>query len=89
MTLVSYLASPSSERVNGQLFIVYGPTVTLVAAPVAEQRFTAGGDAWDPASLERTLGEFFADRDPETGFSATALMGFARPEIVLSRFWGD
>src|SRR3546814_7462453 len=29
VTLVSYLASPASDRVNGQLFIVYGPTVTL------------------------------------------------------------
>ena len=41
MTLVRFLASPASEGVNGQLFIVYGPTVTLVAAPTAEQQFTA------------------------------------------------
>ncbi|MBX9921695.1 MAG: 3-oxoacyl-ACP reductase [Mycolicibacterium frederiksbergense] len=75
VTLVSYLASPASDRVNGQLFIVYGPTVTLVAAPVAAQRFDAGGDAWDPAALSATLGDFFAERDPEIGFSATALMG--------------
>lgn len=75
VTLVSYLASPASDRVNGQLFIVYGPTVTLVAAPVAAQRFDARGDAWDPAALSATLGDFFAERDPEIGFSATALMG--------------
>ena len=41
VTLVRFLASPAAEAVNGQLFIVYGPTVTLVAAPTAEQRFSA------------------------------------------------
>jgi NAD(P)-dependent dehydrogenase (short-subunit alcohol dehydrogenase family) len=73
--LVRFLASPASEGVNGQLFIVYGPTVTLVAAPTAEKRFTAKSDAWDPADLTATLQEYFADRDPERTFSATALMG--------------
>ena len=41
VTLVRFLSSPASEGVNGQLFIVYGPTVTLVAAPTAEKQFTA------------------------------------------------
>jgi 3-oxoacyl-[acyl-carrier protein] reductase len=74
VTLVRYLASPASDKVNGQLFIVYGPVVTLVAAPVAEARFAATGDAWDPAELSTSLSEFFADRDPQVGFSASALM---------------
>jgi NAD(P)-dependent dehydrogenase (short-subunit alcohol dehydrogenase family) len=74
VNLVRFLASPASEGVNGQLFIVYGPTVTLVAAPTAEKRFTAESDAWDPASLSATLHEYFAGRDPERNFSATALM---------------
>lgn len=74
VTLVQFLASPASEAVNGQLFIVYGPRVTLVAAPVAEAHFTASADAWDPAALSVTLRDYFADRDPERGFSATALM---------------
>jgi 3-oxoacyl-[acyl-carrier protein] reductase len=74
VTLVTYLSSPAAKDVNGQLFIVYGPTVTLVAAPVAAERFEAGTDAWDPAALSTTLGEYFAARDPEIGFSATALM---------------
>ncbi|MGH3523109.1 MAG: 3-oxoacyl-ACP reductase, partial [Mycobacterium sp.] len=33
VTLVRFLASPASEAVNGQVFIVYGSRVTLVAAP--------------------------------------------------------
>lgn len=74
VTLVQYLSSPASEAVNGQLFIVYGPTVTLVAAPTAEKHFTAGSDAWAVDDLGSTMGQYFADRDPELGFSATALM---------------
>jgi 3-oxoacyl-[acyl-carrier protein] reductase len=74
VTLVQFLSSPAAEAVNGQLFIVYGPTVTLVAAPTAEQHFTAGSDAWDVGDLGSTLGAYFADRDPDRGFSATELM---------------
>ncbi|KUI32967.1 3-ketoacyl-ACP reductase [Mycobacterium sp. IS-1742] len=74
VTLVRFLASPASEAVNGQLFIVYGPKVTLVAAPVAEAHFAAESDAWDLDDLSETLRGYFADRDPERGFSATALM---------------
>jgi 3-oxoacyl-[acyl-carrier protein] reductase len=75
VNLVRFLASPASQGVNGQLFIVYGPTVTLVAAPRAEHRFSAESDAWNPSELSKTLQNYFADRDPERNFSATALMG--------------
>jgi NAD(P)-dependent dehydrogenase (short-subunit alcohol dehydrogenase family) len=75
VSLVRFLASPAAEAVNGQVFIVYGPTVTLLSAPSVEQRFSADADAWEPADLSATLHDYFADRDPELGFSATALMG--------------
>ena len=74
VNLVRFLASPASRDVNGQLFIVYGPTVTLVAAPTAEYRFSAESNAWDPSDLSKTLQNYFADRDPERNFSATGLM---------------
>lgn len=75
VNLVRFLASPASEGVNGQLFIVYGPTVTLVAAPTAEAQFNAESDAWDPSQLSNTLRDYFAGRDPQKCFSATGLMG--------------
>jgi NAD(P)-dependent dehydrogenase (short-subunit alcohol dehydrogenase family) len=74
VNLVRFLASPASEGVNGQLFIVYGPTVTLVAAPTSEARFSAESDAWDPADLADTLRDYFAGRDPKKCFAATGLM---------------
>jgi 3-oxoacyl-[acyl-carrier protein] reductase len=75
VNLVRFLASPAAQDVNGQLFIVYGPTVTLVAAPTVEAQFSAETDAWDPADLSNTLQNYFAGRDPERNFSASNLMG--------------
>nr|WP_090279883.1 3-oxoacyl-ACP reductase [Mycolicibacterium komanii]CRL75946.1 dehydrogenase [Mycolicibacterium komanii] len=74
VNLVRFLASPAAQGVNGQLFIVYGPTVTLVAAPTVEAQFNAESDAWDPSKLSETLQEYFAGRDPQKCFSATELM---------------
>jgi NAD(P)-dependent dehydrogenase (short-subunit alcohol dehydrogenase family) len=74
VTLVRFLASPAAEEINGQLFIVYGPSVTLVAAPTAEHRFTAAGAAWAPQELSTTMQKYFADRDNEVTFAATQLM---------------
>ena len=74
VTLVRFLASPAAEAVNGQVFIVYGPSVTLVAAPTAEHRFTAEGPAWAPQELSSAMQKFFAGRDPDMTFAATQLM---------------
>lgn len=74
VSLVRFLSSPAAAEVNGQVFIVYGPQVTLVAAPTAEHRFSAEGPAWEPARLSETLRDYFAGRDPEQNFSAVGLM---------------
>ncbi|MBO9520576.1 MAG: 3-oxoacyl-ACP reductase [Nocardioidaceae bacterium] len=72
--LVAYLASPAAEAINGQLFVVYGGMVALVAAPVVEQRFDTAGDVFDLAELDKTVGAYFADRDPSVGFAADSIM---------------
>ncbi len=72
--LVAYLASPAAERINGQVFVVYGGMIALLAAPVVEQRFDASGATWDPADLDKQLGSFFADRDPAVCFAADSVM---------------
>ena len=74
VNLVKFLSSPAAAEVNGQVFIVYGPRVTLVSAPTAEHQFSAEGPAWDPAELSATLREYFAGRDPERNFAAVGLM---------------
>ena len=74
VSLVTFLSSPAAGEVNGQVFIVYGPRVTLVSAPTAEHKFSADGPAWEPARLGNALQEYFAGRDPERNFSAVGLM---------------
>jgi NAD(P)-dependent dehydrogenase (short-subunit alcohol dehydrogenase family) len=74
VTLVRFLASPAAEAVNGQVFIVYGPRVTLLSAPTVERQFSAQAAAWEPAELSATLHDYFAERDPELSFAATGVM---------------
>jgi NAD(P)-dependent dehydrogenase (short-subunit alcohol dehydrogenase family) len=72
--LVAYLASPAAGRINGQVFVVYGGMVALLAAPIVEQRFDASGSTWNLADLDKQLGSFFADRDPAVCFAADSVM---------------
>jgi NAD(P)-dependent dehydrogenase (short-subunit alcohol dehydrogenase family) len=72
--LVAYLASPAADRINGQVFVVYGGMVALLAAPVVEQRFDKAGDRWDLADLDKQLGSYFSDRDPALSFAADSVM---------------
>jgi NAD(P)-dependent dehydrogenase (short-subunit alcohol dehydrogenase family) len=74
VTLVRFLASPAAEAVNGQVFVVYGPQVTLLSAPSLEHRFTSDSQAWDAQELSATLQEYFAGRDPKRNFGATWLL---------------
>lgn len=69
--LVAYLASPAADAVNGQVFVVYGPMVALMAAPVVEQRFDATAGQWTADTLADELGGYFAERDPARTFSAS------------------
>ncbi|MDL9936493.1 3-oxoacyl-ACP reductase [Gordonia sp. ABSL1-1] len=72
--LVNYLAGPDSEDVTGQVFVVYGPQVTLMAAPTVDEVFTADGDAWQSDDLSKALTSYFANREPGRSFSASSLV---------------
>jgi NAD(P)-dependent dehydrogenase (short-subunit alcohol dehydrogenase family) len=69
--LVAYLAAPASDRVNGQVFLVYGGMVALLAPATVEQRFDS--PQWTPEDLDSAIGTYFADRDPDRGFAANEL----------------
>ncbi len=70
--LVVYLASPAAQTVSGQVFVVHGGMVALLAAPVVERRFDA--DLWTPAALAEQVGGYFADRDPTLSFAANDIL---------------
>lgn len=71
--LVAYLASPSAAEVSGQLFVVYGPMVALVAAPTVEKRFDAEGGIWDRSAFAAEMDAHWAVRDEGKTFSATSI----------------
>ncbi|TCO46683.1 3-oxoacyl-ACP reductase [Actinocrispum wychmicini] len=56
---VAFLASPEADAINGQVFVVHGDTVMLMAAPTVEQRFEGTAD----------IEAYFADRDPQKTFA--------------------
>ncbi len=80
--LVTYLASPAADAISGQVFVVYGGMVALLAPPSVEQRFDR--PSWTPGELDAALGGYFAGRDPHRTFAATELMSLdAQPRTVL------
>ncbi len=72
-TFVRYLASPAAEAISGQVFVVYGDLVGLMAAPVIEQKFQSAGSAFTVEELDAQLTAYFADRDPGRTYSARSV----------------
>ena len=69
-TFVSWLASPSAAEVNGQVFVVYGDMVALMAPPTVEQKFTAADGVFTIDEFESQVGSYFTDRSPHANFAA-------------------
>jgi NAD(P)-dependent dehydrogenase (short-subunit alcohol dehydrogenase family) len=79
--VVAYLASDAASRITGQVFVVYGGMVALVAAPVVEERFDKAGNLWTADDLDKQLGGYFTDRDPSVGFAADSIMKLKAQEM--------
>lgn len=72
-TLVGYLASPAAERIDGQVFVVYGDMVALLAPPTVETTFTAETGVFSTGELDQRLGQHFAQRPATDTFSAQSV----------------
>ncbi|WP_306316908.1 MULTISPECIES: 3-oxoacyl-ACP reductase [unclassified Streptomyces] len=69
-TFVGYLGSPAADDINGQVFVVYGDMVALLAPPTVEKKFTAPNGTFTPEELEAGLSPYFSGRDPHRTFAA-------------------
>lgn len=74
VSLVTFLAGPDADGITGQVFVVYGPRVMVMAAPTVDEVFSADGDIWDSDNLAKTLSAHFAQQDPTRSFSANDLV---------------
>jgi 3-oxoacyl-[acyl-carrier protein] reductase len=72
-TLVAYLASPASAEINGQVFVVYGDMIALLAPPTVEQRFIAAGGTFTVDEVDEQLTGYFTDRDAHRTYAARSI----------------
>lgn len=69
-TFVRYLASTGSAEISGQVFIVYGDMVALMAPPTVERKFVSSTGTFTADELATQMGEHFAGRSPRETFAA-------------------
>ncbi|NDZ78916.1 3-oxoacyl-ACP reductase [Streptomyces sp. SID10853] len=74
-TLVAHLASPAADGINGQVFVVYGDMVALLAPPTVERKFTAADGSFTPEELDAQLTPYFSGRDPYRTYAAYDVAG--------------
>lgn len=81
-TLVHYLASPAADEITGQVFVVYGKMVALMAAPQVENRFDAAGSAFSSEELDGLLTPYFAGRGEYENYAAFGVAGLEESALA-------
>lgn len=83
-TLVRYLASPASDEINGQVFVVYGKMVALMHAPEVENRFDAAGSAFSAEELASLLTPYFSGRGEYETYAAYGVAELEKPALATN-----
>lgn len=82
-TLVSYLASPASREITGQVFVVYGKMVALMASPKVENRFDAAGSAFTVDELDSQLSSYFSGRGQYETYAAYGVAELEKAALAV------
>ncbi|MGX6511997.1 3-oxoacyl-ACP reductase [Rhodococcus sp. SJ-2] len=82
-TLVSYLASPASHEINGQVFVVYGKMVALMASPKVENRFDAASSAFTVEELDEQLSSYFTGRGKYETYAAYSIAELEKAALAV------
>jgi 3-oxoacyl-[acyl-carrier protein] reductase len=61
--LVGYLAAPASQKLSGNLFIVWGKQISVIQRPLHEADFDAEA-GWTYESVDAALSPYYADKEP-------------------------
>ena len=82
--LVTYLASPAAERINGEIFVVHGGVAAVLNPPTIRAVFRADtpDGMWTLPAVHEALAGAFADHSPDSpGFACTETMSLASETI--------
>jgi 3-oxoacyl-[acyl-carrier protein] reductase len=72
-TFVRYLASPAADGISGQVFVVYGDMVALIAPATVEKKFEAADSVFTAEEFDQQLTPYFDGRSPYQTFAAYSL----------------
>ena len=82
--LVTYLASPAAERINGEVFVVHGGVAAVLNPPSVRAVFHAGtpDGMWTLPAVHDALAAQFAGSSPDSpGYACTETMTLATETI--------
>jgi NAD(P)-dependent dehydrogenase (short-subunit alcohol dehydrogenase family) len=82
--LVTYLASPAAERINGEVFVVHGGVAAVLNPPTIRAVFHADtpDGMWTLPAVHDALAAEFAGQSPDSpGFACTETMSLATETI--------
>jgi 3-oxoacyl-[acyl-carrier protein] reductase len=70
---VRFLAAPAADGINGQVFVVYGGMVALLAPATVEKKFEAADGVFTAAEFAGQVTPYFEGRSPYRTFSAYSI----------------
>ena len=62
--LVAYLGSPDAARISGQVFVVWGRQISVLAGPTVARQVETPEHHWTPEAVDAALTPFYETREP-------------------------